>query len=123
VIAAWQNDGAVAVASWRAGEPLQGARVVGPTGSCDFPLLDSNPAGFAVVFWLEECGAGSSGSPVAVERFPGEPFGETHVLAPPAELSGAWPAVAVGENAKASVFWATLGDRDNAFRGADFRAP
>jgi hypothetical protein len=114
LLAAWYEPRRerIRAAVWRAGTPVSGRVVLGPTLCEQSPSLASSPAGHALVSWNEACGAGSPDASVwAAVRLPGEPIGAPEAISEPAPLFFCPPQSAIDSSRRGIVVWCSGGIR------------
>jgi hypothetical protein len=121
VIAGWAgSDGGrfIAAGTWPAGSAPSG-RVVGRAAACWRPEFEAAQDGFAVMAWLSDCGAYTSGVVYATVRRPGAEFETAQPISTQMELSGAFPGLGVGEGGHAIVTWEVLDRPDRELLAAE----
>jgi hypothetical protein len=122
VIAGWTgSDGGrfIGAATWAAGSAPSGGAIVARSGACWPPEFDAARDGFAVMAWLSDCGATTSGVVYAAVRRPGGHFGAPQPISSEMQLSGAFPALGVGEGGHALVTWEVLDQPDRELMAAE----
>jgi hypothetical protein len=121
VIAGWTgSDGGrfIGAGTWPAGSAPSGGSI-GQLSACWPPEFDAAQDGFAVMAWLSDCGADTSGVVYATVRHPGGRFETPQPISTQMELSGAFPALGVGEGGHAIVTWEVLDRPDRELLAAE----